>query len=210
MNYWYFSIPRPKLKKSSDLDDPYHGSQSSHGYGRRVSGSDSGVYSSVSGYSSTDKILRNLNHHLQSPPVCDKEKASWRNLILRESETEADLCSQFTRMYQRNKNYKRKNNKFQTLEINPGQACHNISRANTRCYHTYSSRTARCWEVYRDNKRCSSRFSLGMTGHHHRRWSCPTTGHSPGIEQRERDITVVALRPERRRSSNLDRLVMDL
>ena len=49
-----------------------------------------------------------------------------------------------------------------------------------------------------------------MSGHHQRRWSCPGTDLSPGIEQRERDITVVALRPERRRSSNLDRLVMDL
>ena len=107
----YFSIPRPKLKKSTDIYDPYHGSQSSQGYGRRVSGSDSGVYSSVSGYSSTDKILRTLNHHHQSPPRCDKEKASWRNLILRESVTETDLCSQFTRMYQRNRNYKRKKNK---------------------------------------------------------------------------------------------------
>ena len=107
----FFSIPRPKLKRSTEID-PYHGSQSSHGYGRRVSGSDSGVYSSVSGYSSTEKILRNLNHHQHiSPPRSDKEKSSWRNLILRESVTEADLCSQFTRMYQRNRNYKRKKNK---------------------------------------------------------------------------------------------------
>ena len=95
---------------------------------------------------------------------------------------------------------------FQTLELNPGDYC------NTRCYHTYSARPARCWEVYRDSRRPASRFSLalGAGAGHQRRWSCPSAGHSPGLEQRERDITVVALRPERRRTSDLNTLVMDL
>ena len=63
--------------------------------------------------------------------------------------------------------------------------------------------------MYRDSRRALTRFSLGASGHQ-RRWSCPSTGHSPGIEQRERDITVVKLRPERRRTRDLDTLVMDL
>ena len=56
-----------------------------------------GQYSSVSGYSvSSDRILQPLKHH---HPQKKSDQASWRNLILRESETETDLCSQFTRSH---------------------------------------------------------------------------------------------------------------
>ena len=51
----------------------------------------------MSGYSvSSDRILQPLKHH---HPQKKSDQASWRNLILRESETETDLCSQFTRSH---------------------------------------------------------------------------------------------------------------
>ena len=72
---------------------------------------------------------------------------SWRQLILntlpaqhtRQEQQEEDLCRKFERLYQRNKKYERKLNRY-------NQAIRTVS-SYTKTYWDYPQR---CWDIYSD------------------------------------------------------------
>ena len=177
-----FRIPRPKFGRPRG-EDVYQNQ-------RYTSSSDSGICSSVSGYStgksSTNRNAINSNNNNLS---CGSV-SSWRNLILKEDENE--LVQAASRIYQKSKNHGRKRNVRESYNKYYNTAVVNSYLAS-RSVHGSSS--GRCWDVYQDISVPTRRLRMGS-----KRW--------PGY-QRERDMDVLNYKPERLRYKH-NLVTMDL
>ena len=80
-----------------------------------------------------------------------------------------------------------------------------------------STNSSRCWDVYQEKAQPIKRISLGVISFSYpRRWSCPNNYYQSWEaldrirEEKERDLEILHLKPERRNCKLNPTLVMDL